>query len=60
MSQDVFQQKMEMIIEKFTGALSLIGDVIIYGKTREEHDKNLRKLIETARTAFNSDKCAIN
>ena len=63
MSQDVFQQKIDMIIGKGTGALALIDDVIIHGKTKEEHDVNLRKLIATARTArltFNSNKCAIN
>ena len=63
MSQDVFQQKMDMIIEKCPGALALIDDVIIHGKTKEEHDQNLQKLMETARTAvltFNSSKCAIN
>ena len=63
MSQDVFQQKMSMIIEKWTGALALIDDVIIHRKTKQEHDQNLPKLMETVRTAgltFNSDKCAVN
>lgn len=63
MSQDVFQQRMDIIIEKCTGALALIDDVIIHGKTKEEHDLNLRKSMETARTAgltFNSSKCAIS
>ena len=52
-----------MIIREWTGALVLIDDVIIHGKTKEEHDLNLRKLMETARTAgliFNYNKCAIN
>ena len=40
-----------MIIGECTGALTLIDDVIIHGKTKEEHDLNLRKLMETARTA---------
>ena len=63
MSQDVFQQRMDMIIGKCTGALALIYDVIIHGKTKEEHDLNLQKLMEAARTAgltFNCNKCAIN
>ena len=63
MSHDVFQQKMDMIIEKCPGALALIDNVIVHGKTKKEHDHNLRKLMETARTAgltFNSSKCAIN
>ena len=52
-----------MIIGEYTGALALIDDVIIHGKPKEEHDLNLWKLMETARTAgltFNSNKCAIN
>ena len=52
-----------MIIGECTGALALIDDVIIHGKTKNEYDLNLRKLMETARTAgltFNSNKCAIN
>ena len=63
MSQDVFQQEMDMIIEKCTEALVLINDVIIYRKTRVKYDQNFRKLMETARTAGltpNSDKCAVN
>ena len=63
MSQDVFQQKMDMIIEKCPGALAPINDVIVHGKTKKEHDHNLRKLMETAQTAgltFNSSKFAIN
>ena len=52
-----------MIIGECTGALALIDDVIIHGKTKEEHNLNLRKLMETARTAgltLNRNKCAIN
>ena len=63
MSQGVFQQRMDMITGECTGALAFIDDVIIHGKTKEEHNLNLRKLMETAQTAgltFNSNKCAIN
>ena len=51
-----------MIIRECTGALALIDDVIIHRKTKEEHDLNLQKLMETVQTAgltFNSNKCAI-
>ena len=54
---------MDVIIGESTGALVLIDDIFIHGKTKEEHDLNLRKLMETARIAgltFNSNKCAIN
>ena len=35
-----FQQRIDMIIEKSTGALALIDDAINYGKTKEEHNYN--------------------
>ena len=38
MSQDVFMQRMDMILEKCSGTIGLIDDVIVYGKTKEEHD----------------------
>ena len=43
MSQDVFQQRMNIIIGECTGALVLTDDVIIYGKIKEEHDLNFVK-----------------
>ena len=52
-----------MITGECIGALALIDNVIIHGKTKEEHNLNLQKLMETARTAgqtFNSNKYAIN
>ena len=63
MSQDVFQQKMDMILEGCPGTLALIDDVIVYGKNKQEHNENLKKLMETAQTTgltFNSSKCAVN
>ena len=41
MSLDVFMQKMDMILEKCPDTLGLIDDVIVDGKTKEEHDQNL-------------------
>ena len=43
MSQDVFQERMDMIIGECTEALAFIDDVIILGKNKEEHKLNLRK-----------------
>ena len=34
MSQDVFMQRMDIILEKCPGTIGLIDDVIIYGKTK--------------------------
>ena len=63
MSQDVFIQRMDMILEKCPSAIGLIDDVIVYGKTKEERDSNLHNLMEIARTeglCFNSEKCVID
>ena len=62
MSQDVFMQTMDMILEKCPGTIGLIDDVIVYGKTKEEHDSNLHNLmriVQTERLCFNSEKCTI-
>ena len=40
-SQDVFMQRMDIILEKCSGTIGLIDDIIVYGKTKEEHDSNL-------------------
>ena len=63
MSQDVFMQRMYMILEKYPGTIGLIDDVIVYGKSKEEHDRNLHNLMRIAQTeglCFNSEKCAID
>ena len=63
MSQDVFMQRMDMILEKCFGTIGLIDDVNVYGKKKEEHDSNLHNLMRIARTeglCFNSEKCVID
>ncbi|XP_071944705.1 uncharacterized protein [Antedon mediterranea] len=61
-SQDVFQHKMDQILEKCIGATGIADDVAVFGKTEEEHDRNLMDLMETAREyglVFNAEKCEI-
>ena len=62
MSQDVFQNKMDQILECCTGTVSIADDVIVHGRTEQEHDDNLRNLMETSRKhglVFNSSKCTV-
>lgn len=62
-SRDMFQRKMDMILEKCPGTLRLLNDVDVYGKTRAEYNQNLQNLMKTAQTEglyFNSDKYTIN
>ena len=61
-SQDVFQQKMDFILEKCPGTIGIADDVATYGSTEAEHDANLHNLMMVARQhglVFNLDKCKI-
>ncbi len=62
MSQDVFQQKMDQILERCSGTVGIVDDVAVYGQTRREHDANLHNLRRVAAEeglTFNSGKCSI-
>ena len=62
MSQEVFQQKVDLILEKCPGTLGLLDDVIVYGKTKEDHERNLQnllKIVQIEGLMFNSDKYTV-
>ncbi len=62
-SQDLFQEKMDVIISQCPGAIGIADDIVVYGKDAEDHEKNLQNLMEKAREyglVFNIDKCEIN
>ena len=61
-SQDLFQQRIDRVIERCEGVAAIADDIVVYGKTEEQHDRNLINLMEIARTSgltFNSNKCHI-
>ena len=61
-SQDVFQQKMDFILEKCPGTVGIADDVAVHGSTEQEHDANLHNLMIIARQhglVFNLEKCQI-
>lgn len=61
-SQDVFQQRMDQILESCPGTVGIADDIAVYGKSEEEHDKNLHRLMSVAREhglVFNPNKCEI-
>ena len=61
-SQDVFQKRMDQILENCPGVEGISDDVCVTGKTQEEHDRNLTNLMEVAKQnglVFNSQKCSI-
>ena len=61
-SQDLFQQRMDDIIGQTQGCVCIADDIVVMGRTEEEHDLNLTKLLEVASKeglVFNSSKCVV-
>ena len=48
MSQDVFQMKMDLIMERCPGVISIHDDIVVYGVSKEVHDANLVNLLNVA------------
>ena len=47
-SQDDFQRKIDKTFEGMTGVTAIVDDILVFGKTRAEHDQNLRKVLTRA------------
>ncbi|GFN81342.1 polyprotein p3 [Plakobranchus ocellatus] len=53
---------MDQLLEGCPGTLGISDDVCVFGRTEEEHDNNLLRLMEVSRAkglVFNSAKCSI-
>ena len=48
MSQDVFQMKMDLIMERCPGVISIHDDIVVYGVSEEDHNANLVNLLNVA------------
>ena len=48
MSQDVFQMKMDLIMERCPGVISIHDDIVVYGVSDKDHDANLINLLNVA------------
>ena len=62
MAQDVFHQKMDVILKSCPGTLGIADDVAVFGRSEAEHDANLHNLMRVSRKhglVFNSKKCGI-
>ena len=62
MSQDIFQARMDEILEDLPGVVGITDDVCVHGKDKKEHDWNPKALMDRAKETglvFNSDKCTI-
>lgn len=59
-ASEVFHAKVRQSLEDLEGVDSFIDDIIVWGRTLEEHDQRLKSLLDRAREIgikFNSDKC---
>ena len=48
MSQDVFQMKMDLIMDRCPGVISIHDDIVVYGVSDEDHDANQINLLNVA------------
>ena len=61
-SQDEFKKKLDQSLEGLKGMVSIADDIIIYGKSRQEHDQRLHELLIRAKEngiKFNKDKLEV-
>ena len=62
MSQDVFQAKIDQTFEGCKGTVGIADDIVVFGKSEEEHDRHLTEMLDRCRTTglkLNPDKCKI-
>ena len=45
MSQDMFQLRMDAILEQYPGGIGIHDDMVIFGVDQEDHDANLISLL---------------
>ena len=60
---ELFQRRMNTILEGLEGYVDLIDDLLIYGKDQAEHDARLHaalKRLADANVTLNQDKCAFS
>ena len=61
-SQDIFQLKMDQILDQVDGVVGIADDVAVYAKNDDEHNNilcNLMRVSAENGLVFNSDKCHI-
>ena len=62
MSQDVFQAKIDQTFEGCEGTIGIADDIVIFGKSEQEHDRHLHDMLTRCRSTglkLNPDKCKI-
>lgn len=59
---EIFQKLVEQMLAGCEGCMNFIDDIVVYGTSKEQHDKRLNKVVETLRNwnvTLNMDKCVV-
>ncbi|KAJ8382941.1 hypothetical protein SKAU_G00037190 [Synaphobranchus kaupii] len=62
MAQDKFQRRVDERYEGLDGVAAIFDDILVFGKTEQEHDRRLRAMMKHTREGgvrLNPDKCRI-
>ena len=57
---EIFQRKMEELLKDLPGVICYMEDILVFGRTGEEHDENLKKvlkIIQARGLKLNKEKC---
>ena len=49
-ASDIFQKKLDSVYIGLPGVIGIADNMIVYGRTEEEHDRNLILFLETTRS----------
>ena len=60
LSMDIFQHKMDGSFEGLPRVVAIVDDILVYGKTREEHNSNLKLVLQRALAKGNIDLMRIS
>ncbi|KAL0158769.1 hypothetical protein M9458_046845, partial [Cirrhinus mrigala] len=61
-AQDEFQRRVNETYEGLKGVAAIVDDILVYGRDKEEHDTNLRAMLQRTRERvlkLNPDKCRV-
>ena len=62
-ASEIFQDAVEEILTGLPGCKNISDDIIVFGRTQQEHDKNLRGVLERLKkldVRLNKDKCSFS
>ena len=48
-ASDIFQRKLDSIYKGLSGVIGIADDLVVYGRSEQEHDNNLIHFLETTR-----------